>query len=117
MSKYDDVAIRVKELESRPTPILSSEEEAEGFKVWNLWMEGYVCTGMDGIPAKAIFLGSFVGKTFIEAVSDYGRKKSDIYEELDVNESGYQVKIINGVPSYWGCRIFDNEDDARKRWG
>lgn len=72
-------------------------EEAEDKKAkFEVWTEGYICTGA---KVGATFHGVFEGNTFKEAVKKAFKGK---------NES---------EASYYGCRVFDNEKDARKAFG
>lgn len=66
---------------------------------YNVWQEGYSITGN---YAQASFVGSTTGKTFGEACR----------------------KLLGGDPDFnmntlsvWGCRLFDNEADARASFG
>jgi hypothetical protein len=70
------------------------------FEIWN---EGYACTGNSGI---AQFLGLEEGKNFSEAC-----KKALIRNGWDMS---YYDEECN---QYWGCRFFDNEFEARKSFG
>jgi hypothetical protein len=66
-------------------------------KEYEIWSEGFAATGES---AKANFIGSIWGETFIDACKNSGLKLSS-YDP----------------PIYWGCRLFDNEADARKSFG
>lgn len=78
-------------------------------KKFEVWMTGYSCTGDHG---TARLLGKINAENFNEAVekcisqkdmkSDY-RKDYDEYGDLR--------------HSYWGCRIYDNEQQAREKFG
>ena len=73
---------------------------------FDIWTEGYIATGMEGIPARAQKLASN-----IEAAKKWYRSEPDAssrFGDLDVR---------NGVVYLWGCRLFDNEQDARKVYG
>jgi len=70
---------------------------------WELWLEGYVATGN---RSGARYLGIFVAPTFKEACDLWGNRHAN---------KGYYSN--RGHPSYWGCRIFDNEIDARRSFG
>lgn len=65
-----------------------------------LWMEGY---SISGNSAKASFLGEYEADTLKCAAEMYAKK------------SGSQVNFNN--LTIWGCRLFDNEKDARKSFG
>lgn len=79
-------------------------------KEFEIWEEGYVITGNRG---KAFFRGKAFGNTFEEAcenfISDKGEKL-----ELDKKEDGSHRYER---PSIWGCRLYDNEKEARKSFG
>lgn len=73
-------------------------------KKYSLWMEGYQATGDH---ASATYLGEFEAKTFREAV-----------EKWSYTLSKKDASLLNlKTCSYWGCNIFDNEEDARKHFG
>ncbi len=76
-----------------------------------VWMEGYIVTGMEGTPSPAhkIIEGDF--ETFDEAVETWVEKhvvQADKY--LSKSEK-------TGRWSYWGCGLYDNEIEARKTFG
>lgn len=64
-----------------------------------VWSEGFAATGERGC---ASLLGYASGDTFKEACAS--KFKDDHY-----------YNPVNGT--YWGCGLFDNEDDARKAFG
>jgi hypothetical protein len=70
---------------------------------YQIWMEGYNVTGNS---ATAKFIGQYEGVDFkgacANAMKDY--PLADHYYSPERN-------------SYWGCRLFDNEADARKSFG
>jgi hypothetical protein len=73
-------------------------------KVYEVWSEGYAATGES---AGARFHGKFKGMTFKDAVESYINTLSPDAQ-----------KSFNGERlTYWGCRFFDNEQDARKSFG
>jgi hypothetical protein len=75
-------------------------------KTYEIWVEGYACTGQS---ATASLVGSSEGRTFREACLAYAVSKK--------HEDGF-INYFNPVDcSYWGCRWFDNETDARKSFG
>ena len=71
----------------------------EKSKVWEIWEEGYRVNGGSG---TAVFRGRVEAPTFREACEKFykGDKLFDP-ERLTL----------------WGCRIFDNEADARRSFG
>lgn len=66
---------------------------------YEIWSEGYVCTGE---RSGAIF------HTIVEAHSF--KEACDKYFQDDLS---YNPKRL----TFWGCKLFDNETDARKRFG
>lgn len=68
-------------------------------KKYEIWSEGYACTG-DWSPA--FLMGVEDAETFKEAC--ICRFKGD--KNFD------SVRL-----TYWGCRLFDNETEARKTYG
>lgn len=82
-------------------------------KRFNIWIEGYLTTGMEGIPSTAQLIAEDVeGEDFMDAVKNW------YYKHPVENERNYgEFSIRGGVPCLWGCRLFDNEVDARKSFG
>ena len=70
---------------------------------FNIWEEGYACTGESG---TAQFLGSVYAETFKEACDKFVAKHPEYREYYDPEKL-----------AIWGCRLFDNESDARKCFG
>jgi hypothetical protein len=71
-------------------------KEEQNFKIW---CEGYSCTGE---KSEAIYHGVARGKTFKDACMKYF--------------SG-STCFDSDRMTYWGCRLFDNEAEARKSFG
>ncbi|MBR2388239.1 MAG: hypothetical protein IKB02_05670 [Clostridia bacterium] len=68
-----------------------------------LWIEGYAATGES---STAKFLGFYKASTLKEAVTEW------------LKENPQEEKYVNMERlSYWGCRFFDNETEARKSFG
>lgn len=72
-----------------------------------IWMEGYRATG-DSATASKIF--ECEADDFHDAVKSYELSHPD--SKVDYNNDWQ-----NPVYSIWGCRLFDNEKDARKHFG
>ena len=70
---------------------------------FTLWMEGYGATGDSG---TAQCLGTYEGDTFADAVQAW----------VDEEPDRAQYFKREGL-TYWCCRFFDNEADARKSFG
>lgn len=71
-------------------------------KEYEVWSEGYMATGEHG---KAHLYGKVKAINFHTACTTLLGKK------LDQNRDG-SAKL-----SVWGCRLFDNEADARASFG
>lgn len=74
-------------------------------KLWSLWTEGYVVTGNNN---GATFHGSWEGETFEDAVRNFQNSIED--------ERSRDLVDLERM-SWWGCRFFDNERDARLSFG
>lgn len=69
---------------------------------YNIWMEGLLITGMEGTPSKAWCVAEVEASSFKEACIKYFKDDSNFNEEH---------------LSVWGCRLYDNEQDARRLFG
>lgn len=81
-------------------------------KIFEIWSEGYLCTGMEGIPSKAYKHGEIQGKTFKEACINLAKENSSFAQYFKLENM-----------THWGCRLFDNKEEAseftneyNKRW-
>ena len=74
-------------------------------KEYEVWTEGYRASGDS---SQAIFHGKFKGKTFREAVVSWVNTLTDEYSIACVDLDNM---------NFWGCRFFDNGEDARKSFG
>lgn len=71
-------------------------------KKFDIWAEGYSATGEGG---KACHFGSAYGKDFKEAC-------------ITFFSTGSRPGWFNpDRMTHWGCRLFDNEQDARRSFG
>lgn len=78
-----------------------SAREESPLKQWQIWMEGWRVTGEHH---RAQWVGDGVGETFREAVLEwYSRTKDKHFNVVEF--------------TIYGCRLFDNETDARKSFG
>ena len=75
-------------------------------KDFEIWCEGYAVNGDRG---GASLLGIETANTWDEALQKYMKKHPDEIYVREVND----VKIYTD----WGCRLFENESDARKSFG
>lgn len=75
-------------------------------KSYALWAEGYVATIDRG---DATYLGTYEADTFDDAVRMWIIDTKGTYGKVE--------KQADGTWTRWGCRIFDNEHDARRAYG
>lgn len=73
-----------------------------------IWVEGYLATGMDGVPDSAKLLGTMEATTFSEACD-----KLCSPAEWQDQHGNYDPKR----GTVWGCRLFSNEANARRAFG
>ena len=72
-------------------------------KQYQIWTEGYVVTGGS---STATYHGLSKGETFKQAVENF------------IEENDWDKKLYNSERlTYWGCKFYDNEADARKTFG
>lgn len=70
---------------------------------YDIWEEGFLV--MEGSATANLVAKNVPGENFLDACKKYFKKDSLFRINSD------------GVPSRWGCRLFDNETDARKSFG
>jgi hypothetical protein len=70
--------------------------------MWQVWMEGFEATGDE---SGAQFMGMWEGETFKDACAKWAASLS--------GPNHYDAALN----TYWACRLFDNERDARKTFG
>lgn len=69
---------------------------------YQVWMEGYSITG---VSCNAKYYGTFKGTTFRDAC--------DLCFDSKEHKQYYNSERL----TYWGCRLFDNGNDAVKLCG
>jgi len=72
-------------------------------KRFEIWSEGYAATGQS---SGAIQIGIAGGHTFQEACKNWARVYCTSPECYNPDRN-----------AYWGCKLFDNEAEARRRFG
>lgn len=72
-------------------------------RLWQVWAEGYRATGEVG---TATYVGEVLASSFEEAC-----------RLLHNPGWGALGATADGRPMYWGCRLYDNERDARATYG
>jgi len=82
-----------------------SKDENKPLKEYTVWEEGYLATGMEGVPAPASCLGTFQARSFKEAcyLAAFEHDSLSLFDAKDL--------------TIWGCRLFDNEQRARRSYG
>ncbi len=87
-------------------------------KTFDVWMQGYAATGEHGV---AHLWGTTEARSFKEACHKVAMEKQLLAMskaergEIDLTE-GYWEYDPHKL-TWWGCRLFDNEVDARKSFG
>lgn len=72
---------------------------------FEIWAEGYRATGESG---DATYLGTSEGESFDEAVK--------LYKDRNPSEA-HLLSRNGGYWTYWACRLYDNEQQARLSYG
>lgn len=100
--------ILVKPKERRPQSEPKPKPKPKPRTTINLWMEGFRATGEYG---EARFCGSYFAEDLKEAVIKH--KECTLANNPMLDEKLFDLENL----TYWGCRFFDNEADARKSFG
>ena len=75
----------------------------ENLKQYNIWSEGF---RTNGEVSSAFFIGTSFGSNFKEACNNFAIKDANFKRYYSSNDL-----------TYWGCKLFDNETDARVNFG
>jgi hypothetical protein len=75
-------------------------------KLWQVWMEGYCVSGNED---TARYLGTYNAATFKEAVL-LAVICHDMTDDLVID-------YHDNSCCWWGCKFYDNEVGARKKFG
>lgn len=94
--------IQAKDFEARPSPA--------SLPLWHVWSEGYAATGEHG---TAYLVGTINAETFNEAC----RRLHEIKGGERMLGRFTPERQDGRPPMYWGCRLYDNEEDARRMFG
>jgi len=78
--------------------------DVSNISTFSIWVEGYVVSGNS---ARASLLASVNATSFSNAVSIFRNGRS----------GGERLHIDVENLTMWGCRLFDNEIDARRSFG
>lgn len=74
-------------------------------KEYEVWSEGYAATGES---SSASYHGTWKGETFRDAVAAFRDSITD--------EDTRRCIDLNRM-TFWGCRFFDNRDEAEALYG
>lgn len=78
-----------------------NEVKEQEFRIWS---EGFILTGN---KSGAMFHGRQNAPSFVEACTKFFAIKGH-----DLSNNYNPIRL-----TFWGCRLFDNETDARKTFG
>lgn len=85
---------------------------------FDIWSEGFSITGIDG--KAQMFAEGVEAETFEKACdlwfNTLGNVTPDYYKPAHEGSDVYG-KVIHYRPSFWGCSLYDNEEDARRSFG
>ena len=83
---------------------------------YDIWSEGYLASGMEGIPEKAKLVASNVeGDTFIDACYNWAKANKNELQKW----GGMTINLNTDICSarLWCCRLFPTEVEARETFG
>ncbi len=75
---------------------------------FEVWCEGHWAQGNEEFPTPAKLMGTFEADSFREACLKWYRTLEDDYSRECFNAEAL---------TFWSCRLFDNEADARRAHG
>ena len=75
----------------------------ENLKQYDIWSEGF---RTNGEASGAFFIGISFGSNFKEACNNFA-----------IKDANFKRYYNNSDLTYWGCKLFDNEADARVNFG
>jgi hypothetical protein len=102
MSVVDKELKRIKQrIEEKPT--ISTQQQPDDKRLYSIWSEGYAATGDF---SGATYHGDSYGKGFRDAVYRYAQTNISFSKDLNLKEL-----------TLWGCKLYDNESDARRTFG
>lgn len=87
-----------------------------------VWAEGYMATCEHG---EAILLGTFEAENFDDAVKQWLAtipeeqvpKYYEHKERMVLDPEAPLGRSLKWIHTYWACRLYDNEADAKKSFG
>lgn len=93
----DDIDEKLKKMDQLPF------ERVKVVRTFQIWSEGFRATGES---AGAHYHGSSIGKDFKEACDRFAEENLTFWEYYDPNRM-----------TFWGCKLYDNEHEARLSFG
>lgn len=75
----------------------------ESLKQYDIWSEGF---RTNGEAFSAFFIGTSLGSNFKEACDNFA-----------IKDANFKRYYSSDDLTYWGCKLFDNEVDARANFG
>jgi DNA polymerase I-like protein with 3'-5' exonuclease and polymerase domains len=95
-----------KPVSAKPKPQPESGPKPK-LKRYTIWQEGYLATGMEGMPARATIVAeNVIGATFKDACINYAKQNPEWARDFNPEWM-----------THWGCGLFAKEADARKLFG
>lgn len=86
---------------------IETRETQTSTQQWTIWAEGFAATG-EAETAWQLNESPIVAASLDEAVRQY----------IATSEARHLFRRhADGTWTYWGCRLFDNESDARGAFG
>jgi len=71
---------------------------------YEIWSEGYLITGCEGVPVPSQLMGIGYGDTFEQACINYYKKNPNI---------NFNPETM----SFWGCKLYPSKAQASKSFG
>lgn len=99
----DDIASADEALGKSAEPSEDVKEVLMSDGVYNIWSEGFSATGEAGV---ATFHGRSSGMGFLDACVVFANSNPAFKKDFDPE-----------LMTYWGCKLFNNEADARRSFG
>jgi len=113
--------LKKKSMENSEKTIHKHSVEGE-LKEFEIWVEGFVTTGQSGTATRLNIEYPILAHSFDEAVRTfrkYNEQASALIRETRekdyISLGAFQNRSSNW--SYWGCNLYDNEEEARKSFG
>jgi hypothetical protein len=90
-------------------PKVYERQLVDGSREFEVWIEGYAATGEHGEAQRL----NLTGQQTMWKGNDFKCACLNAIMSLD-----WELKYYDGIRNtYWACRFFDNEVDARKSFG